>query len=281
MRIALLAVLLAAFAQAHAQKGVLVAPLPDGMDNQSILQVARQVLTARGWVLVPEDEITIEAKKDRSGIRVYVGEKALRYSDESVGRRVRQRNRNEGPQFSAVPQEEIDALRADLSAAFAGKPPVAGLTPPPPRAPGQVLVGLPAGADPQRVMEAAYSAFAGRKWAVSRDADGALVARNRNLDIDATLKVFIGDGALRYIDGTVDRKGGKAQVPERWLNYIRADLRNPVNALTRQERRPAPPTVAQDPDPAERLRKLKAMLDAGLITQSEYESKRAEIIKGL
>src|ERR1043165_8856554 len=281
MRIALLAVLLATFAQAHAQKGVLVTPLPEGMDNQSILQVARQVLTARAWALVPEDDNTIEAKKDRSGLRVYVGEKALRYSDESVGRRARQRNREEGPQFAAVPQEEIDALRPALSAAFAGKPPVVGLTPPPPRAPGQILVSLPAGADPQRVMEATYSAFAGRKWAVSRDADGALVARNRNFDIDATLKVFIGDGALRYIDGTVDRKGGKGQVPERWLNYIRADLRNPINALARQERRPPPATAAGDQEPVERLRKLKAMLDAGLITQPEYENKRAEILKGL
>jgi len=267
MRIALLAVLLAAFAQAHAQKGVLVAPLPEGMDNKSILQVAKQVLTARGWMLVPEDENTIEAKKDRSGMRVFVGEKALRYSDESAGRRARQRNRNEGPQFAAVPQEEIDALRADLMAAFAGKPPVAGFAPPPPRAPGQVLLALPAGADPQRVMEAAYSAFAGRKWAVGRGADGALVARNRNFDIDSTLKVFIGDGALRYIDGTVDRKGAKAQLPERWLNYIRADLR-----------RPAP---ARDQNAAERLRQLKSLLDGGLITPTEYEAKRADILKGL
>ena len=281
MRIALFAVLLATFAQAHAQKGVLVTPLPEGMDNQSILQVARQVLTARGWALVPEDDNTIEAKKDRSGLRIYVGEKALRYSDESVGRRARQRNREEGPQFAAVPQEEIDALRSDLSAAFAGKPPVVGLTPPPPRAPGQILVSLPAGADPQRVMEAAYSAFAGRKWAVSRDADGAVVARNRNFDIDATLKVFIGDGALRYIDGTLNRKGGKGQVPERWLNYLRADLNRTIGALLREERRAAPPATANPGDATERLRRLKALLDRGLINQAEYDAKRAEILKDL
>src|ERR1043165_9953019 len=253
MRIALLAVLLATFAQAHAQKGVLVTPLPEGMDNQSILQVARQVLTARGWALVPEDDNTIEAKKDRSGLRIYVGEKALRYSDESVGRRARQRNREEGPQFAAVPPH--------LPAAFAGKPPVVGLTPPPPRAPGQILVSLPAGADPQRVMEAAYSAFAGRKWAVSRDADGAVVARNRNFDIDATLRVFIGDGALRYIDGTLNRKGGKGQVPERWLNYLRADLNRTIGALLREERRAAPPATANPGDATGRLRRPRAPPD--------------------
>jgi putative oligomerization/nucleic acid binding protein len=270
MRFALLAVLLAAFAQAHAQKGVLVSPLPEGMDNTRVLEVARQVLTARGWVLVPEDALTIEAKKDRSGLRVFVGEKSLRYSDRSEGRRMRQRNRDEGPQFAAIPQEEIDALRADLVAAFEGRPPVAlvaAASTAPVRATGQVLLAVPAGADPQQVMEAARSAFARRKWAVSRDADGALIVRNRNLDIDATLRVFIGDGALRYIDGTVDRKGGKAQVPERWLNYIRADLR-----------RPAP---ARDQNAAERLRQLQSLLDGGLITQAEYDAKRAEILKGL
>jgi hypothetical protein len=141
--------------------------------------------------------------------------------------------------------------------------------PPPPKAPGEVLVALPAGTDPHKAMEAAYRAFAGRKWAVSLDADGAaLVARNRNFDIDATLKVFVGDGALRYIDGTVDSKGRKAQVPERWLNYIRADLR-----------RPAP--RARDQDAGERLQRLKSLLDRGLISPEEYEAKRAEILRGL
>lgn len=144
-----------------------------------------------------------------------------------------------------------------------------GVLAPPPKAPGQVLATLPAGTDPEKAMQAAYNAFAGRKWAVSRDVEGAIVARNRNFDIDATLKVFVGDGALRYIDGTVDSKGRKAQVPERWLNYIRADLRRPT--------RPA----ARDEDAAGRLQRLKSLLDRGLITPNEYEAKRAEILKGL
>src|SRR5262245_21810434 len=134
---------------------------------------------------------------------------------------------------------------AVLLAAFAqGHAQTAAPVPPPPKAPGEVLVALPTGTDAQKAMQAAYDAFAGRKWAVSRDAEGAIVARNRNFDIDATLKVFVGDGALRYIDGTVDSKGRKAQVPERWLNYIRADLRRPISA------------PARDQDAAERLRRL-------------------------
>src|SRR5947208_9233386 len=121
MRIALFAVLLAAFAQAHAQKGVLVSPLPEGMESKQVLEVARQVLTEHGWALVPGDARTLEAKKDRSGLRLFVSEKALRYNDQSVAPGMRQRNREEGPQVAAVPQEEIDALRADLVAAFEGR----------------------------------------------------------------------------------------------------------------------------------------------------------------
>jgi hypothetical protein len=34
-------------------------------------------------------------------------------------------------------------------------------------------------------------------------------------------------------------------------------------------------------DAEERLRTLKSLLDRGLITQAEYEAKRAEILKGL
>lgn len=161
-------------------------------------------------------------------------------------------------------------LYAVLLAAFAqGHAQSGAPIPPPPKAPGEVLVALPGGADPEKAMQAAYSAFAGRKWAVTRDAEGAIVARNRNFDIDATLKVFVGDGALRYIDGTVDNKGRKAQVPERWLNYIRADLRRPARA------------PARDHDAAERLQQLRSLLDRGLITPDEYEQKRAEILRGL
>lgn len=279
MRFALFAVLLAAVAQTHAQRGVLVAPLPETMDNKQILEVARQVLTARGWTLVQEGTGTIEATKDRSGLRIFVGEKALRYGDQSTGPRMRQRNREEGPQLAAVPQQEIDGLRADLRAAFEGRLPLAGVAPP--KVPGQMLLPVPAGADPQKVMEAARNAFVSRRWAVSRDANGALIARNRNLDIDSTLKVFLADGALRFVDGTVDHRGGRSQVPERWLNYIRSDLRLAFNRLAREERRPAPPAAVRDQDAAERLRKLKSLLDGGLISQAEYEAKRAEILKGL
>lgn len=156
------------------------------------------------------------------------------------------------------------ALLAVLFAALARAqtPPEALVSP-------QLLLEVPIGADPEKVMELTRDAFAGRKWAVGRDADGAVLARNRGPDVDATLKVFLAGGALRFIDGSVDRKGARAPAPERWLNYIRADLRRSIGSLGRTE------------DAATRLRRLKALLDQGLISQTEYDAKRAEILKGL
>lgn len=42
--------------------------------------------------------------------------------------------------------------------------------------------------------------------------------------------------------------------------------------------RPSPPPSGESADPAERLRKLKELFDSGLITEQEYEAKRAEIL---
>ena len=284
MRSALLALLCAFATQASAQNGVLVSPLPDDVGGAKAIEVARQVLAARGWTLATSDRSSIDARKDNSGIRVFASDRALRFSDQSVRPRgTKQReHRDEGPQLTAVPQDEIEALRADLAAAFEGRLPLAGVTPA--KISSRVLLGgIPADADPQRVMQAARSAFVGRRWEVKDDVDGAFIADIHGATESATLKVFLAEGALRYADRSVDRNGARAQVPERWLNNIRYDLRPTISLLARREE--TRPAVRADPaapsDPAERLRRLKSLLDGGLITQAEYEAKRAEILKGL
>src|SRR5262245_5703441 len=226
MRLALFALLLAASVQASAQRGVLASPLPDNLSDGQVLEITRQVLTARGWRVTPEDRAALEAKKDISVLRVFIDEKGLLFRDEASrhGRGGgRQRNRDESTlQLGAVPQAEIDALRADLAAALAGGPIAAGS---PMKVPSQVLLNVPAGADPQKAVAVTRSVFLGRRWHVKPDADGAFVADIRGAQESATLKVFFADGALRFIDRSTDRRGDKTQVPERWLNNIRADLR--------------------------------------------------------
>jgi hypothetical protein len=39
-----------------------------------------------------------------------------------------------------------------------------------------------------------------------------------------------------------------------------------------------PSEFGENADPAQRLKTLKKMIDAGLITQEEYDAKRAEIL---
>ena len=273
MKAALFVVLLAAAAPVGAQSGVLVSSLPEGYDTLRVLEVAREVLIARGWTLAPSDQTTLDARKDNSKMRVFVGAGKLRFTDQSVrdrGQRQRE-HRQEGRQLSAVPQAEIEGLSADLANALGG-----GL-------PGQVLVAVPAGVDPEEVMKAARGAFVGRRWAVKDEADGGFVADIYGAQDSATLKVVLAEGALRFLDRSTDRKGQRSQAPERWLNNIRADLRRTMVTLApRQERGP----ITSAPAPArgdmeERLRTLQSLFAGGLITQAEYEAKRAEILKGL
>jgi hypothetical protein len=274
MKAALFIVLFAAFAQAGAQSGVLVSSLPEDYDTPGTFDIARKVLIARGWTVAPSDRTTLDARKDNSNMRIFIKGGELRFTDQSVrasGQKQRE-HRDEGAQLTAVPQAELDRLRADLSSAFAGGGP-----------PRQVLTVVPAGADPQEVMKAARGAFVGRRWEVKDEADGGFVADIQGVQESATLKVFLADGALRFIDRSTDRKGGKAQVPERWLNNIRVDLRRVIVTLTpRPERKPvARATAPTQGDAEERLRTLKSLFDRGLITQTEYDAKRAEILKGL
>jgi len=284
LRGALLTLLLAACSAASAQRNVFVPALPEGVDRSQALEVARQVLVTHGWAIIPGDATSIDAEKERAGLRIFVSDRALRFNDQSLrGRGVRQREqRDQGPPLAAVPQAELDALRADLIAAFAGELPLAGSKPM--KVPSELLLGgIPANLESEKVMQTARSAFTARRWEVSADKDGAFTAHIRGNDAESELRVFLADGALRYTDRTTDRKGQKSKVPERWMNYVRTDLRNSLSLLAAREgQKPvARGGSPAESDPVERMKKLKAMLDGGLISQAEYDAKRAEILKGL
>jgi len=134
---------------------------------------------------------------------------------------------------------------------------------------------LPSGTGGPQALDAARHAFVARRWQVTAESENSFVARIRHLDLDSTLQVSLADGALQYADHTINRKGEKTRVPDRWIAYLRGDI---DRALAARE-----PSfeAAQGRDPAERLQRLKAMLDSGLISRGEYDTKRAEILKGL
>ena len=62
----------------------------------------------------------------------------------------------------------------------------------------------------------------------------------------------------------------------------RLEERPPLNVAQSKQSRPTSsttPGASQSDDAEVRLRKLKAMLDKGLITKAEYDKKKAEILK--
>lgn len=280
LRAAFLAVLVAC-APALAQRSALVDPLPQALEARQVLEIARGVFVARGWAASSSDSSSLLADKDLSSVRVFVADGALYLVDRSQRARGGRQRGDRGTPLAAVPQQEIDALRSDLASAIAGAQGAVAAAPA--QSSSAVLLLAPAWADPKEAMTAARTAFVGRRWAVKDDADGGFVADIHGAQESATLKVFFADGALRFIDRSTDRRGGRAQVPERWLNNIRSDLRQPMSLLaTRPAPKPAPREAAPPAgDAAERLRQLKTLLDGGLITKAEYDTKRAEILKGL
>jgi hypothetical protein len=155
----------------------------------------------------------------------------------------------------------------------------------PDRAPGKALyTDISPRLSPASVIQAARNAFARRNWQISSETPDSFDARYRSRDIEARLHVFFTGNALRYIDdSTIGDGAQRAMAPTTWMNNVRLDLRSALATMTvREQGRPVPhASQPKSGDPAERLRTLKALLDAGAITQAEYDAKRAEILKDL
>lgn len=82
----------------------------------------------------------------------------------------------------------------------------------------------------------------------------------------------VAHAAIIFPDGTTHASplDGNAAVRDAQLQAVQ------FNALASAF---APPATRAESDPATRLRKLQELLDARLLSQDEYEAKRAEIIK--
>jgi hypothetical protein len=220
LRLAALALLLGA-GGASAQRNFTLAPVPEGVGREQAPEVARQVLSARGWSPTQTDMDSLEAQKSLSGIRITFRNGTLRFSDLSERQRgeKQRHHRESGAQLAAIPQPELDGLRADVATAFAGNLPAGAAKPE--AAPSQVLLAVSPNLDAARVMAATRRAFTGRRWEVKQEEGGSLVAHLRSGESDSTLQVFLADGALRYTDRTTGRSGERSKVPERWIGYLR------------------------------------------------------------
>jgi hypothetical protein len=82
------------------------------------------------------------------------------------------------------------------------------------------------------------------------------------------------DAAVVFPDGTV-------HTSELNGNYAVREAQKEVVQFNAMAGTATPPTPAAASDPAARLRKLQELLDAGLLSQAEYEAKRTEIINSI
>jgi len=277
---------------AAAEDRDLVAPLPPGVGTSQVMDLVRATLTARDWRVLSSDAISVTAESRNSRIRLYVLGTALRYSDQADSVHGSKQRSDDSAPLVPVPPARVADLRGDLVATLGtdlpSAPAAARSTAP--TGLGLVLIGdLPPNLSDQQVMRAVTSALAGRRFRVTPEGDAAVTGRLRKGLNNTTLRIFKEGNTLRYLDTTTTRvTGDVSDVPERWVDNLRADIRKHLEQVryTEGARTVPPKRTANEPtaapgNAAERLRALKRLFDAGMITQTEYDSKRTEILKDL
>jgi hypothetical protein len=146
-----------------------------------------------------------------------------------------------------------------------------------------LIAPLPAGIDQAGLLKITAMALTERGWTVVETTDDQVSGRIERLGYDARLRIFVADNALQYVEDTkrLQNEGWgrtsmkQIETPENWMGFLRKSI---MARIATVERKPAPAPV---PDATTRLQSLKELLDKGLITQPEYEQKRAEILKSL
>lgn len=158
-----------------------------------------------------------------------------------------------------------------------------------------LLVSTPPNVDREVVSWAAATAFNGRGWTVKSQSEDHVTGYLNHRGIEATLELKILDGKIDYYCDCVKRvrarrvgvrrtpRKEKSEIrpytPEGWIHNIRKDitknLRNQAVSARRSNAK------LQGPSAKQRLRSLQTLLDDGLVTQEEYDSKRAEIISDM
>ena len=144
------------------------------------------------------------------------------------------------------------------------------------------LVDVPSGVSDTQVMRVVKQAFIGRRGDVVAADDAAVSATIKSMSITANIRVLMDDGKLVYVDSSrrksvddyesVERP---ATAPERWINNLRKDIGQMLATLGGQS------GESSQAEPVDRLRKIKDLKDAGLITEKDYEIKKQDILKDI
>jgi len=154
---------------------------------------------------------------------------------------------------------------------------------------------VPQGVSDNEALQAVAKAAMGRKWSLI-DANNEFVTINlKHHGYDATLKFFVTDDQLVYLDSTVQKLSRKhehteihpdrddaieqVKAPKRWVSYLVRDTRKSLNNLAGMNALKAEEDKGSNTETLKsKLVSLKSMYDEGLIDKSEYQAKKDEIL---
>lgn len=166
---------------------------------------------------------------------------------------------------------------------------------------GMVVDLVPPGVTDEAVMATLRQALAKQHWNVIGDGEaGAIIAEKSDSDTRAKVEFMRVYQSIRYreIEVTHDfvsagfgpaNTGNRmpvivnSSVPKRWLSNLQDDMSSLLATQRKVETaQVAVPKAAENSKSVKtRLEQLKELLDAKLISESEYEQKRQQILKEL
>jgi Short C-terminal domain len=154
---------------------------------------------------------------------------------------------------------------------------------------GVLIENIPPGLDKATVLTVVRNALNYREWTIVDTFPSAVSARISRGRMDARIRISVVDNTLRYQESAVQtelsQKISKTTTPSRWINFLRSDISEELQARAKvvaDSGKPAPKETPKGRGNAvQRMQELKQLHESGLITAEEYERKRAEILKEL
>lgn len=154
---------------------------------------------------------------------------------------------------------------------------------------GVLVENIPPGVDKATVLTIVRNALNYREWTVADVPPSAVSGKISRGRVDAQIRISLVDNSLRYQESAIttelSTRVRKVATPSRWIEYLRSDISEELQA--RAKARPEAAKAASKDAPQargstlQRMQELKQLQEAGLISNDEYERKRAEILDGL
>lgn len=149
---------------------------------------------------------------------------------------------------------------------------------------------IPSQVSPRAAISAAEAALAKRQWFVTSRDERSVAGELKHGKHDCEIVISIEGRSLNFDGACLSLKRAKGAsarqkkelgaIPSRWVAYLRQDTE--TNLVMQSQREPE--CDASKPvkkSVADRLRGLKALKKEGLLTDAEYQKKRAELVEQL